>query len=299
MNAIACNTNNDSIAAYTDRPDKPWNAARIRHLYNRIGFGANEQEIQAALTKTPTQLVDELIDGAINSLQSYDDLYEQISNNEGEIPGNFYVFSTCSTNLRNAIFENDSIRARLVLFWSGHLVINAETRGFPVWEYYYILHEFAFGNFKEFIIKMGLSGAMLDFLSAGHNTVDKPNQNYSRELLELFTMGISDRYGNDNYDENDLVEIAKVITGWIRHADLDRNLKFRPNCHDWTSKTIMMTTQGNNGFTVSPTLTGAPPSGSCSIYGDDSNFEFEGHPVSNPALPYMTAAYQELSLIHI
>jgi len=71
MGAITCNTVDMSINAYTPRATKPWNEQRIRHLYNRLGFGASRQDIQNALNQTPAQLVDALINAAIASFQNY------------------------------------------------------------------------------------------------------------------------------------------------------------------------------------------------------------------------------------
>ena len=72
-------------------------------------------------------------------------------------------------------------------------------------------------NFKELVKQITVDPNMLIYLSGSQNTVNAPNENYARELLELFTIGKGDAVGNGdytNYTENDVIEIAKVLTGW-------------------------------------------------------------------------------------
>jgi len=302
MSAITCNTINSSINAYTPSGAKPWNVQRIRHLYNRLGFGASRPDIQAALTKTPGQLVDELIDGAIASFQnygSYQTFHTQLSG-DGSFDGNYHAFRACGGHFSRQAIEN-SVRAKMVLFWSGHLVVDNDVGDMPLFDYYYLLHQHAFGNFKDFVIEMGLSHAMLQYLGATFSQGSNPNENYSRELLELFLMGFEDKNGNDNYDQNDVVQVARVITGWWVHSDLNRNWAFNPKCHDWGSKTMMTTTQGGAGFTITPNPPSTPPAGACHLFNNgtaEADREV-GHPIYNLGnIPFMTAAYQEYVDLH-
>tara|TARA_B100000767_G_C19753245_1_gene531772 strand:- start:1084 stop:2364 length:1281 start_codon:yes stop_codon:yes gene_type:complete len=109
-----------------------------------------------------------------------------------------------------------SIREKLTVFWHNHFV--AENTN-PHREYYYInlLRTNALNNFKELTKKITIDTNMLLYLSGSQNTNTAPNENYSRELLELFTIGKGDAVGNGdytNYTEDDVTEIAKVLTGW-------------------------------------------------------------------------------------
>jgi len=160
----------------------------------------------------------------------------------------------------------------------------------------------AFGNFKDFVIEMGLSAAMLQYLGATFSQGSDPNENYSRELLELFLMGFEDKNGNDNYDQNDVVQVARVITGWWTNSDLNRNWAFNPKCHDWSSKTMMTTTQGGAGFTITSNPPSTPPAGACHLFNNGTAQQDRevGHPIYNPngSIPFMTAAYQEYVDLH-
>jgi uncharacterized protein (DUF1800 family) len=136
-----------------------------------------------------------------------------------------------------------SIREKLTLFWHNHFV--AENPN-PHREYYYmdILRKNALGNFKELTKQITIDPNMLIYLSGNENQNTSPNENYSRELLELFTIGKGVSVGNGdytNYTEEDVVQIAKVLTGWrarwIRHED-PLNSYFTNNRHTEGSKTL-------------------------------------------------------------
>ncbi len=290
MSVITCNTVDSSINEYTGA-SKLWNKVRIHHLYNRLGFGASLQEIQAGLNKTPAQLADELIDEAITAAPSYQDLYDRtLLSIEGTEHFNHHgAWYRCFTDLQRWIFD-ESVRAKMVLFWSGHLVVDVYQSGPPlsILEYNYTLHKYALGNFKDFVIEMGLTHAMLNYLDGGKSTVGSPNQNYPRELLELFTMGITDKYGNNNYTQNDVEEVGRIMTGWYYHiSETLGERAFNAGCHDWGTKTMM-------GFSVtSPTPT-IPPPNAC-IHG---NVHIETADPTDSPPTYMAAAYEEYVDFH-
>ena len=108
------------------------------------------------------------------------------------------------------------IREKLTLFWHNHFVsVNTN----PHREYYYIntIRQNALGNFKELVKQITIDPNMLLYLIGAQNKDSAPNENYSRELLELFTIGKGAAVGNGdytNYTEDDVVQMAKVLTGW-------------------------------------------------------------------------------------
>lgn len=136
-----------------------------------------------------------------------------------------------------------SIKEKLTLFWHNHFVSENEN---PHREYFYIniLRKNALGNFKELTKKITIDPNMLIYLSGNQNRNTAPNENYSRELLELFTVGKGVALGNGdytNYTEEDVAEIAKVLTGWrsrwIKHED-PLNAYFTNKLHSKGSKTL-------------------------------------------------------------
>lgn len=143
--------------------------------------------------------------------------------------------------------EGVSIREKLTLFWHNHFSI-ADVND-PKFRFKYIdlLRSFAWGNFRDLIKAITIDPAMLRFLNGNQNTKNAPNENFARELLELYTIGKGDLIGPgdySNYTEDDVVAIAKVLTGWrdrgyiTQNPDLEVGAIFIPNRHDTTTKTL-------------------------------------------------------------
>lgn len=210
---------------------------RIRHLYRRLGYGARLDDITAATTGTKTidALVEELIEGAVSTTFPEDfDWGDRLMdypsyNTNGNTFGNYD--SLIHNYWINELIQ-EGIRSKLTLFWRNHFVASKEAPLVRLsLRYYELLFDNAFGNFKEFVKKIGRDGVMLKYLNgnrsegepsgnytppANYSTYEPriPNENYARELLELFTMGITDKAGNSNYTEEDISTLAKVFTGW-------------------------------------------------------------------------------------
>jgi uncharacterized protein (DUF1800 family) len=114
-------------------------------------------------------------------------------------------------------YSGISIWQKMFLFWHDHFVTGDNTIAHREYFYQNVLRTHALGNFKQLTIDITTDTAMLLYLSGAENTNQAPNENYSRELLELFTIGKGDLIGPgdySNYTEDDVVEMAKVLTGW-------------------------------------------------------------------------------------
>ena len=103
-----------------------------------------------------------------------------------------------------------SLTEKMTLFWQNHFVSTSTDVSDVRFLYRQnqLLRKFALGNFKDFVIEITKDPAMLVYLSGGSNVVGKPNENYGRELMELFTIG------RGNYTEEDVKAAARVLTGW-------------------------------------------------------------------------------------
>lgn len=108
------------------------------------------------------------------------------------------------------------LREKLALFWHDHFATERETYFFTIMAYQYVelLQANALGNFKDFVIRIGVCPAMLVYLDGRLSTRQEPNENYARELLELFTMGQLDSSGESNYTQQDIVELSRTLAGW-------------------------------------------------------------------------------------
>ena len=251
-----------------------FNAKEARHLLKRTSFGVTQNMVNTAVSDGLTATINKLFE--INSLPEPPLKYQPDGTGNGEISDpdanygetwvNGAALPTASTTQeRNRIlrsrtrslyawsflqFQNAeiSIREKLTLFWHNHFV--AENTN-PHREYFYmnLLRENSLNNFKQLTKDITINVNMLLYLSGAQNTNAAPNENYSRELLELFTIGKGDAVGNGdytNYTEDDVVEMAKALTGWRvrglanpdtltaffsnnKHTSGDKNLSHRFN----------------------------------------------------------------------
>ena len=136
-----------------------------------------------------------------------------------------------------------SIREKMVLFYSNHFVIEFDmvTVSTYVYRYNELLRANALGNFKTLTREITINSAMLKYLNGDKNTNTAPNENYGRELQELFTVG-KDATGLPPYTEDDVQAAARVLTGWkndlvggLTSAN-GFNSYFEPTKHDVNDK---------------------------------------------------------------
>lgn len=200
-----------TLTPYQPTANKPWNAQRAIHLFRRIGFGANLQEVEAALTQSPADLVDQLVDEAIALPIAPPPVWENWTLSEfGELNDMILAFDEWRTNWF-ADMATNGLREKLALFWSNHFVTEFEAYLCAPYAYRYLklLQTHSLGNFKDFVSEVGKTPAMLIYLNGAQNTKFQPNENYARELYELFTLG-----RDNNYTQDDIVETAKALSGW-------------------------------------------------------------------------------------
>ena len=233
--------NFDTLAIFSPSAGKPWDEKRAKHAYKRLGFGASNAQIAAALGQTPASFIDSLIDEAIAlpplpppvwgnwSVQDYTDNGQVLTDDlrrqqNGELKFQF---------VKDIVDEG--LRARLTKFWSNHFV--TETRGDDCpsfrYQYYNMLQRNALGNFKEFTREVGINNAMLIYLNGFDSTNNDPNENYARELYELFTLG-----EDNGYTQSDIVETSRALTGYNIQAVECGQITFNPLTFDSNNKTI-------------------------------------------------------------
>ena len=206
-----------------------WNPVTASHLLSRALFGFTKEDLDFALSLT----IDDFVDNYLLK-----DLSEP-----PQSPG-FWVTDTSNTNRTERSYEltfwwfnlmltqGYSFRERMVLFWHNHFVSQLSVVRLPQLMYWQnkLFRDYAFGNFKELTKKVTTDPAMLIYLDGQKNHKDDPNENYARELMELFTLGIG------NYTENDIVEAARALTGWQVE---DLSSYFNSDRFDDTPKTFM------------------------------------------------------------
>ena len=133
------------------------------------------------------------------------------------------------------------LREKMSLFWHGHFACRVDNSYFQQ-GMLQVIRENALGNFKDLLRGVSKSPAMLQFLNNQQNRKQHPNENFAREVMELFTMG------RGSYTENDIKEAARAFTGWGFNP-LGEFI-FRKNQHDAGNKTILGKTGNFDGDAI-------------------------------------------------
>ena len=108
------------------------------------------------------------------------------------------------------VASNNPLQEKMALFWHGHYAVNeSKVRDYrKLLKELELFHEMGTGSFRDLMVAVAQDPAMLSFLDAGVNVKGAPNENFAREIMELFTMGVG------NYSETDIREAARAFTGW-------------------------------------------------------------------------------------
>ncbi len=247
------------------------------HLLRRATFGPKYAQIKDAANKGLNATLNELFkDNPLpNPPLNYDYTtdpnvpvgsswidapYVRDASNGGLLHQGYRNTSLRTWTYETILNEATSIREQLTLFWHNHFGIGDNQDPKFWYRHISLLRTYAWGNFKELIKKINVDPLMLRFLNSNQNTVNAPNENYAREVLELFTIGKGPLVGPGdytNYTELDIREIARALTGWrdqgynVTDATTKVGSFFRISSHDAKSKKLshrFAETVINNGF---------------------------------------------------
>ncbi len=226
----------------------PWTRRQARHLISRTNFGALKRDVDAALNDGSAAVaVDRIVDDAI--AEPLPEPPSWYGGNGGTGVDQVYQLQrNWLDNMRQLGFIE-----KMTLLWHNHMptqwAINDGKTNLSIahlmYDYYKLLRLNALGNFREVIEKIGKNASMHYYLDGYVNEVGHANENYGREVLELFTMG---QYGPGqslNYTENDIKEIARALTGWV--VTSNRTVAFDQSRHDTGVKTFFGQS-GNYGY---------------------------------------------------
>lgn len=224
------------------------NLKQVKHLYARAGFGLSfadkksagheslkkevEEIFKASQTNDPLSIVQGNVDYL--KLLTSDELtkkqfMQQQRQQEKDL--NLAWINKMSTT-------NAQLREKMTLFWHNHFACRSNNALYAQ-QLNNIQRSYALGNFGDMVLEISKSPAMLQFLNNQQNHKGHPNENFARELMELFTIG------RGNYTEQDIKESARAFTGW--GFDKDGAFKIRPFQHDNGEKTFMGKTGNLNG----------------------------------------------------
>jgi len=247
-------------AEATPAPALEWNAARAEHLWNRAGFGANSATIQRALEIGPERQVDELlrVDGWIEEpfyarKRTDGDLGKYVRGlpeDEREMKKRALrredaaqVADFLDWWVERMVRGEEPLRERMVLFWHGHFTSSMQVvkSSYEMVQQNQLFRRHALGTFRELLHGVTRDPAMLLYLDNTSSKKSHPNENFARELLELYTLG------EGNYTEEDVKEVARAFTGWSQS-----NGRFRidERQHDRGKKSVLGTEKRLDGKDV-------------------------------------------------
>ena len=210
-----------SLNAYA----QPLTTAQATHLLRRATMGPTQTEITTFTGQTATVAIQSLIT-SITSPTPPVDLKDTLSTAGQSIVDKVYDINRNSDyrlyqkywwiNLMAKQGANPSIQEKLTLFWQNHFVTTSDAvdENRAVFKYFTLIRNNILGNFKDFVREVSKDPAMLKFLNGNDSTKGTPNENFARELMELFVVGAKDFAGNNNYVENDVKAAARALTGW-------------------------------------------------------------------------------------
>jgi hypothetical protein len=228
----------NTLDPYVPSADKPWNLSRVQHLYQRLGYGMPLSALSNS--QPPEVLVDELIDNVLSLPDPEVPFWAEWTDEDYPDDDGATYFGVKSEFFQRWLAEaatpSLSIRNKLALFWHNHFVTEEVVYfcNSYMWSYYELIHRFALGNFRTFVEEMGKNPAMLVYLNGNLNIAEQPNENYARELMELFTMG-----ENNGYTQDDIVEVARALTGWrLQMYGCYNDVTFNPALFDAGNKVI-------------------------------------------------------------
>ncbi|MEO6884333.1 MAG: DUF1800 domain-containing protein [Bacteroidia bacterium] len=221
---------------------------KILHLYARAGFGIDYKSWQRFSENSIEKNIQQLFDDSANysnlSVVDEDMTKKKIKDLKGEEKKEFKkqlrekVQELNTTWFLKMANDNAQLREKMTLFWHGHFACRIDNPLF-LQDLNNILRANALGDFKKMLSEVSKSPAMLQFLNNQQNKKDHPNENFAREVMELFTIG------RDNYSEQDIRESARAYTGW--RFNKDGQFEFVERIHDDGSKTFMGKTGNFNG----------------------------------------------------
>ncbi|MCF0063852.1 DUF1800 domain-containing protein [Dyadobacter chenwenxiniae] len=240
---------------YLDIYTSPLTEKTASHLLRRATFGPTQQEITSLTGMTATQAVDLLISNASYRATPPPPVELEAGRSDSGQPFLTKPFTSARVAAYNSYIQfwwiglmteqtgRPSVLDKLTAFWQNHFVV-----AFSAVEDYRLIDRYlrllrlnALGNFREMTIGVTKDPAMLMYQNGNENEKEHPNENYGRELQELFTVGQKDFAGNHNYTEQDVKEAARVLTGWqvvnsFKEGSTTFGSTFNPDRHDTSEK---------------------------------------------------------------
>jgi uncharacterized protein (DUF1800 family) len=213
---------------YHPSDDTPWDIRRVGHLYRRATFGATTAELEAGVKNGPEKTIEALLHGGSDQDRFESDtvaLADSITRaNNGQQASAWWLYRMAYTP--------HPLREKLTLFWHNHFATSnkkVQNAGFMLRQYE-LMRRHALDSFRTMLQEMSKDPAMMVWLDTRGSKKGNPNENYARELMELFSLGIG------HYTEKDIREAARAFTGWDIQGS---EPQFNAGQHDAGEKAVL------------------------------------------------------------
>ena len=222
--------------------------ALMAHLMRRAGFGATREELETRVAKGYEATVEELLNPEGQPSLDRNEMmrYHPWTWRPGTLPG-----MGAAEWLHDMVNTQRPLEEKMALFWHGIFAtgVSKVDHYDDVMDMIFKFREMGLGDFRELLAEMAKDPAMIYWLDNCENHADAVNENWGRELLELFSMGVG------NYTEVDVRECSRAFTGWTIEPKLPRGpigrhdwfFEYRPEDHDDDEKTFLGETGNLNG----------------------------------------------------
>jgi uncharacterized protein (DUF1800 family) len=256
-------------------PSERWSYETAAHLLNRAGFGGPPSEIQKLADLGPDQ--------AISLLLDYEKIPDPTPNPIWAIPDPVEMARLRDINQHGTSDEKKAaqqaegktqrermmelrgwwlqrmthgprpFQEKMVLFWHGHFATSVDKvrEAYYMWRQNELFRRLATGNWQQLLTDAGKDPAMLIWLDQAQSQKSHPNENFAREVMELFALG------EGHYTEHDITEGARALTGWSLDR-LTQQYVYRPRIHDDGIKTFLGWTGDLDGDDVIAQIVGQP-----------------------------------------
>jgi uncharacterized protein (DUF1800 family) len=221
-------------AEYQPSANAPWDLDRVAHLHRRAGFAASWPVLLRDREAGPSASIDRLLQGEPRTpddrpVAAFQTLTEEMAR---RLADSASLTRLQALWLYRMIFTPHPLQERMTMFWHNHFATSmakVQDAGL-LWRQNQLFRRHALGDFATLLAEVGRDPAMLIWLDSTENRKTQPNENYAREVMELFALG------RGKYTEKDVQEAARAFTGWFVR---DKRFVEVASQHDGGTKTVL------------------------------------------------------------
>ena len=243
------------------------NPEEARHFLVRTGFAPSQAQVDALVGKNTLQVIGSTVEQAQATqaqhpapafvaqplpapIQSLATQEERMAARQLQLRQGLDIKTWW---LREMVESDAPLKERMTLFWHNHFATSQQkvVRSVPMWNQHQLLRSQALGSFATLLHAVAKDPAMLAYLDGANSRKEAPNENFAREVMELFVLGEANQadQGLGGYTEKDIREAARAFTGWSLERETF-SFRFRPQFHDPGVKTVLGTTGPLDGDAV-------------------------------------------------